>query len=44
MAGAAREAHEATVAVLSPEEQEILVALMKKVALAHGHRRGAAEL
>ena len=44
MAGAARRAHESTVAVLSPAERQILTQLMKKVAIAHGQRHEATEL
>ncbi|WP_457105349.1 MarR family winged helix-turn-helix transcriptional regulator [Methylobacterium sp. P5_C11] len=44
MAAAARRAHEATVAVLSPAERQILTQLMKKVALAHGQRHEATVL
>lgn len=44
MAGAARRAHEATVAVLSPAERQILTQLMKKVAMAHDQRHEAAGL
>lgn len=44
MTGAARQAHEATVAVLSPAERQVLTQLMKKVAIAHGQRHEATEL
>ncbi|AWN39203.1 MarR family winged helix-turn-helix transcriptional regulator [Methylobacterium radiodurans] len=44
MADAARQAHEATVAVLSSGERQILTQLMKKVAVAHGQRHEAADL
>jgi DNA-binding MarR family transcriptional regulator len=44
MAGAARQAHEATVAALSPAEQEVLIELMKKIAIAHSQRHGTTEM
>jgi DNA-binding MarR family transcriptional regulator len=44
MADAAKQAHEATVAALSPAEQEVLIQLMKKIAAAHSQRHGASDL
>lgn len=44
MAEAAWQAHEATIDVLSPHEQETLVKLMKKVAVAHMQRHGQIDI
>lgn len=44
MDSAAREAHAATVAVLTESERDTLVCLMKAVVAAHDDRRGAADL
>lgn len=44
MAEAARQAHEATVAALSPAEQKTLIQLMKKIAIAHSRLQGPAEI
>lgn len=44
MEDAARQAHEATMAALSPEERSTLIRLMKKIAAVHGQRQGAMDL
>lgn len=44
MADAAWQAHEATVAALSPAEQEVLIVLMKKIVTAHSQIDGATNL
>lgn len=44
MEEAARLAHEATVAALTPDEQATLIRLMKMITRAHSQRRGAADL
>jgi DNA-binding MarR family transcriptional regulator len=44
MEDAARQAHEATMAALSAEEQSALVRLMKKITATHGQRQGTMDL
>ena len=44
MEAAARAAHEATVSALSPDEQAMLVQLMKKITAVHAQRLGAPDL
>ncbi|WP_375464584.1 MarR family winged helix-turn-helix transcriptional regulator [uncultured Methylobacterium sp.] len=44
MEGTARDAHAATIAVLSPAEREVFVRLIKKLTAAHAQRRDSADL
>lgn len=44
MEGAARQAHEATLAALTTEEKPVFISLMRKIAAAHGQSGGGADL